>query len=182
MFKKLTILLISAAVAAAALTSCGDGKAPAEESTKAYSTVADIGKAVRTGLGEDYRASLEIDSEVLDAMFGVKAEWVADYFGEMAEIGNDNDRFILVKASDGHSADVKAAFDDYMEFDFNAERQYPQNIQKTKAAQIYQNGDFVALIITGPVDQNADDSTNYTNALNSNLKAVSIIEEYIGKK
>lgn len=180
--KKIISLLIVAALGATMLPSCGE-KEPTGEVTKTFSSMADIGKAVKEGLGGNYFGDMTIDSEVLDAMFGVKAEWVDDYFGEMAQISAEhNDRFVLVKATEGHATDVENAFNDYMEFDFNSERQYPQHVQKTKAAQVYRNNDYVALVITGPVDDSADDSTNYNNALESNLKAISIIEEFIGKK
>lgn len=180
--KKIFALIIAAALGATALTSCGE-KEPTGEVTKAFTSLSDIGNAVKTQLGDDYFGDLTIDSEILDAMFGVKAEWVADFFGEMAQISDaHNDRFVLVKAAEGHATDVENAFKDYLEFDFNSERQYPQHVQKTKAAQVYRNGDYVALVITGPVDTNADDSTNYKNALDSNLKAISVIEEYIGRK
>ena len=183
MNKKLIAILMSAALIAAPMTACGGEKTPAGEVTKTFSSLSDIGKAVKDGLGDNYFGDLTIDSEILDAMFGVKAEWVDDFFGEMAQISDaHNDRFVLVKAAEGHATDVESAFKDYMEFDFNSERQYPQHVQKTKAAQIYCNNDYVALIITGPVDTNADDSTNYKSALDSNLKAISIIEEYIGGK
>ena len=180
--KKIFALILAAALGVTPLAACGE-KEPTGEVTKAFSSMADIGKAVKEGLGDNYFGDLTIDSEILDAMFGVKAEWVDDFFGEMAQISDaHNDRFVLVKATEGHATDVENAFKDYMEFDFNSERQYPQHVQKTKAAQVYRNNDYVALIITGPVDTNADDSTNYKNALDSNLKAISIIEEYIGGK
>lgn len=186
MNKKLTIILSAILLAAASfstvsLISCGDETQQLE--TKQFSSLADIGKAVRDGLGDDYFGDLTIDSDVLDAMFGVKAEWTEEFFAEMAQISDGhNDRFVLVKASEGHASDVEAAFKDYLEFDFNLAAQYPQNVEKTRAAKVYANGDYVALLVTGAVDTNADDNTNYQHALDSNNKAISIIEEYIGGK
>lgn len=183
MNKKITALFIAAALFVTPMISCGDEKNPTDAVMKTFDSLADIGAAVKNGLGEDYFGDLTIDSEILDAMFGVKSEWVDEFFGEMAQISNDhNDRFLLVRASEGHASDVEGAFNDYLEFDFNSERQYPQHVQKTKAAQVYSNGDYVALIITGSVDTSAEDSVNYQVALDSNLKAISIIEEYIGTK
>ena len=183
MNKKLIAILMSAALIAAPMTACGGEKTPAGEVTKTFSSLSDIGKAVKDGLGDNYFGDLTIDSDVLDAMFGVKAEWVDEFFAEMAQISDGhNDRFVLVKSAEGHAADVEKAFNDYLEFDFNLAAQYPQNVEKTRAAQVYRNNDYVALIVTGKVDESADDSTNYKTALESNQKAISIIEEYIGAK
>lgn len=187
MNKKLTaifaaILLAAASLSTVSLISCGD-KTPTGVETKEFSSLSDIGNAVREGLGEDYFGDLSIDSDILDAMFGVKSEWVEDFFAEMAQISDThNDRFVLVKAASGHASDVESAFKDYLEFDFNLAAQYPQNVEKTRAAQVYTNGDYVALILLGAIDTTADDQTNYQHALESNQKAISIIEEYIGGK
>lgn len=181
MRKSFFTILLSAALLTSPLTSCGE-KEPTSI-TKTFNSLSEIGEAVKTELGENYFGDLTIDEEVLDAMFGVKAEWISDFFGEIAQISNEhNDRFLLIRATDDNADNVESALKDYLEFDFNAERQYPQHIQKTKAAQVYRNDDYVALILTGAVDENSDDSANYNAALDSNLKAVSIIEEYIGTK
>ena len=118
----------------------------------------DIADAVKELLGEGYLPSMALDNEALEMVYGIKSEWIDNYYAETPMISFHIDTFIAVKASDGHADDVEKALNDYQEYTLENSLQYPANVAKLNAARVYRLGDYVFYILLAAVpDEYMDD-------------------------
>lgn len=143
----------------------------------------DIADAVKELLGEGYLPSMTLDNEALEMVYGIKPEWIDNYYAETPMISFHIDTFIVVKASDGHADDVEKALNDYQEYTLENSLQYPANVPKLNAARIYRLGDYVFYIMLGAIpDEYRDDEEGaFDFCVENNQKVVDKINELLKK-
>ena len=144
-------------------------------------SITEIGDAVAEEFGESFRCDADIDSETLEATYGIKPEWVKEAYAKVAMVTMWNDHFIGIHANPDCADDVEAALTDYKDYYIENSFQYPMNEPKTKAMRVYRNGDYVFLILLGDYDDTLDDDGNYEAAVEANQRAVDIIDQMLGE-
>lgn len=205
---KLSALILIAALLSQTLVSCGstDGDSETtdsvttstsnettaettEETTETTAPAADVSvtelaDAVKEALGNEYLPDMAIDAEALDATFGVKSEWVEEFYGEMPMISFNPDTFLAIKATEGNVENVEAALNSYRDYLINNSVQYPANVQKVNACQVYTNGDYVFFIMLAVIPDELLDATDeqvvYDYCVESNQKAIDAIDALLG--
>ena len=184
--KKIIALILVLVLTCACFAACSaeDGKIT-EDNTEV--TVKDVTAAavldeVKNALGEYYGADADIPAEILADTYGVKAEWVEDFAGQMPMISFRIDTYMVVKAKDGHAEDVEKALNDYHTYQVENSMQYPMNVPKLKAAKVARIGDYVLFILTGYVpDDMLEENDIFNYATESNQKVVTAVEEFLTK-
>ncbi|MCI8388572.1 MAG: DUF4358 domain-containing protein [Clostridiales bacterium] len=191
MKKLVSIALILAALLTQTLVSCGNNDTPNDtndtentDSVKNDVPVADICKAIEEEFGDNFTADFEVDSETLDATYGIKSEWVKEYYAKIAMISFQIDQLIAVRAADGHGDDVYKALESYRDYYVDNSMQYPMNMSKASAATVYRNGDYVFFMILGYSDDDSlldDDAKALEFYKNENQRAIDVIDSKLGK-
>ena len=214
MFKKILALLLAATVIGAALASCG-GNGNNEDTTDTDNTTdtestEDTGNAPAANVAlEDITAAVKgaydglydptnemgmpltpIDEVTLKDLFGIDSAWVAEYAAEMPMMMTNVDTFIIVKPTEGNAQNVIDALNSYQDFQVNESMQYPMNIQKVRAAQIFEKGGYVFFIRLGTLSDDAlyaegtEEEINtiqYNEAMANNQKAIDAINALFGE-
>ncbi len=145
MFKKILSFVMAAALSVTLLASCGEPKEP----VAADVPIETLAQAVRDAFGEEYVATMPFDADILEATYGIKKEWVAEFVGEMPMMITHVDTLIIVKPTEGNEENVVKAMEDYREFRINDTMKYPKDIEKINATQIYQEGGYVFFFMLG---------------------------------
>lgn len=165
-----------------------DSSAPSESqgaSSNGSSASADVSlntilDAVKNAYGESYLPSMDLTAEDLDARYGLKADDYDEALGQVAMISTQVDTFVAVKAKEGKADTVVSALNAYRDDLVNNSMQYPMNVPKVNASQVYQNGNYVFFIMLGdfaPEDMMADDPKTVTFYEEQNQIAVKAIDE-----
>ncbi len=131
--------------------------------------VSTIAEAVKAAYGEAYLPSMELTPEDLEARYGLKADDYDEAFGQVAMISTQVDTFVAVKAKDGKADVVVSALNAYRDDLVNNSMQYPMNLPKVNASQVYQNGNYVFFLMLG--DMASED------VMSDEAKAVAFYEE-----
>lgn len=215
MSKKILALLLVASMMGAALVSCGGNNDNGEDTTAEDTTVNDttvedttdaavsdvnaatLADTVKGAFGDLYNPESEmgmplseIPAEFLESTYGVKAEWVEEYAAGMPMMMTNVDTFIIVKPTEGNAENVLAALNAYHEYLVNDSFQYPKDIEKVRAAQVFEKGDYVFFIMLGMLSDEAlyaegteeEISTiQYTEAMANNQKAIDAINALLGE-
>lgn len=134
------------------------GTTTAGSETETTVTVAKIMEAIREAYGDKYLPNMEIPSEFLEAEFGLTSDMYEEVMGEQPMIGTHADRVVVVKAAAGKADAVETAFKTTRETKINDTLQYPMNIAKINAAQVVRNGDFVAFLLVGALNEDQEPS------------------------
>ncbi len=145
MFKKIITLAAAALIAVSALASCGEPKEP----QAAEVSIDQLHTAIQNAYGEEYLANMPMDAEMLEATYGVKAEWCEEFVLDMPMMMTNVDTLIIVKPTEGNEENVVKALTDYHEYQKNDGFAYPKDLQKIAAAQIYSEGGYVFFIQLG---------------------------------
>lgn len=158
---KKTMLMMTAAVLAAAISGCQPNDTGAAGTTAAVETTAEettaakeidldeIHTAVKEAYGDAYIPSMPFDGQMLDQMMGVTEDMYESFIAEGPMISAHVDTFVAVKAKEGKGDEVKAALDSYRENLISNTMQYPMNLPKIQASEVYQNGDYVFFVMLG---------------------------------
>ncbi|MBQ8510601.1 MAG: DUF4358 domain-containing protein [Clostridia bacterium] len=158
--RRICALLCAALMAGTTLTACGRGKNKNEDTTANETmkevSISEIADAVKAEFGDMYLPNMDMDAEMVESKFGVKPEWVEEYFAQDCMIGYHIDKLLIFKAKDGYAADIKAALADYQEYEKNNALQYPQNIEKIASATLMEKGDYILYFMLGGYDDNLD--------------------------
>ena len=136
--------------------------------------------AVKNAYGESYLPSMDLTAEDLDARYGLKADDYDEALGQVAMISTQVDTFVAVKAKEGKADAVVSALNAYRDDLVNNSMQYPMNVPKVNASQVYQNGNyvfFIMLVDIAPEDMMADDPETVTLYEEQNQIAVKAIDE-----
>ena len=158
---KKTMLLMTAAVLAAAISGCQPNNTGAAGTTAAVETTVEettaakevdldeIHTAVKEAYGDAYIPSMPFDGQMLDQMMGITEDMYENFIAEGPMISAHVDTFVAVKAKEGKGDEVKAALDSYRENLISNTMQYPMNMPKIQASEVYQNGDYVFFVMLG---------------------------------
>ena len=153
--KKLAFLLLAIAILAVN-AGCGDAGDPAPPASSSSSEAAkpapqleDIFAKIHEAYGEDYLATSPMPVEYIENAYGLSADLYDEARGEMAAIIVHPDEIIIVKAKPGKADEVEKALTATMERKKADTLQYPMNIPKTEASQVFRNDDYVAYVLLG---------------------------------
>ena len=114
--------------------------------------------AIKAAYGDDYAPNTEIPEELLKDMYGLDPDSYTEAVGEMPMISTNVDTVIIVKAASGKAGDVQAALNAYRDYLINESLQYPMNVAKVNATKVVANGDYVAFLLLGAMDDRDDAS------------------------
>lgn len=186
--KKITSMLIASAMLLSMLTACSNENKPAattptgnttnppqtsanESNTTtaapsdttngeqaADSTVNKIAQKIKDSYGENYLPSMPMDNEMINTTFGLEEGSYTEAFAEMPMISAHPDTLLIVKAAEGKTDDVKKKIEEYRQRLLDDTMQYPMNLPKIQASQVVQNGDIIAFIVLGAVNEDLDAS------------------------
>ena len=179
--RKFIAIFAAAAMLAAALTACSDNQQQPEETTTtaAENQPDDNGNgneddggssesedgatqkildAIRSAYGDDYLPNTEIPEDILSSMYGLDPDTYTEVAAEMPMISTNVDTVIIVKAASGKTGDVQAALTAYRDALVNDSFQYPMNVAKVNASKVVANGDYVAFLLLGAIDERDDAS------------------------
>ena len=180
--KKLTVFLITAAFLASMLTACsndnggsqgeadGSGTTSAADTSEAGGgeTSADEGsdaeegatekilQQIKDAYGENYLPNAPIDSEILESIYGISPDMYVEYVGESPMISVYVDTVLIVKAASGKQGDVKSALEAYRTSQIEQSMMYPMNVAKVNASKVETEGDYVAFLMVGQIDERED--------------------------
>lgn len=206
MAKKILAFLLAAAMMTATLASCGknndDTKDTGNGTDTSVDTSADtsaslkdvsideLHTAIKDAYGEDgYIPNMPIDAEMLASIYGIEAGWVEEYVAEMPMIMTHVDTLIIVKPTEGNTENVLGALKAYYDYLNNDSMQYPMNLEKVRAAQVFEKGGYVFFIMLGMMSDEAlyAEGTEeeiakiqYDEAMANNQKAIDAINAAFG--
>lgn len=154
-----------------------ESTAPEEESD---STTDAVLQQIKDAYGEDYLPNMPIDSELLESIYGISPDMYVEYSGEAPMISAHVDTVIIVKAADGKQGDVKAALEAYRSSQVEQSMMYPMNVAKVNASKVEAEGDYVAFLMVGQIDEREDvsDDERATFAEEQVQKAVDVFHNY----
>lgn len=147
--------------------------------------------AVKEAYGEDgYIPNMPIDPEMLTSLYGIEAEWVEEYVAEMPMIMTHVDTLIIVKPTEGNSENVLGALNAYHDYLVNDSMQYPMNIEKVRASQVFEKGGYVFFVMLGMLSDDAIyaegteeeiAAIQYNEAMANNQKAIDAINAFFAE-
>lgn len=142
--------------------------------------ITEIEAAVAAAYGEDYLPNMEYDADMIETMYGIKAEWCEEELAKAPMISFNVDTFIAIKAKDDKVEAVQQALENYRDTQINNSMQYPMNIAKVNAMEVVAYDNYVFLICLGviPDDIEADDA-RLQKAEELNQIAISQIESIL---
>ncbi|MDO5558646.1 MAG: DUF4358 domain-containing protein [Oscillospiraceae bacterium] len=199
--KKLTIILLSLIISAAAV-SCGSDNSDknssgnssassdagtsqtqtetqSQDQTKSDKSAEDILASIKEVYGENYLPVTPISDEMLSDQFGLSSDMYTDIAAEMPMIGFHPDRVIIIKAAEGKAEEAQAKLEAARQKLVDDSVQYPANIAKVSASQVVRNGDYVAFFLLGAPDDRteATEEEALEFARSENAKAVDKFNE-----
>lgn len=125
----------------------------AEAAKKKTPSVKKIRKAVMEAYGENYHANYSLTSEEINQTYGLSSKWYTAAVADVPMISVNVDTFVAVKAKDAKAKKkIKAKLEEYKDTQINDALQYPMNLLKFQASQIYTKGNYVFFIMLGSID------------------------------
>ncbi len=220
MSKKILALILAAAMSASLLASCGGDNSEDTTTDTANDTTVDtavdtesdteeffedmfpaapevseelsaLHTAIKEAYGEDgYVPNMPIDPEMLASIYGIDAAWVEEYVAEMPMIMTHVDTLIIVKPTEGNSENVMNALTAYHDYLVNDSMQYPMNIEKVRASQVFEKGGYVFFVMLGMLSDDAlyaegteeeIAAVQYNEAMANNQKAIDAINAFFAE-
>lgn len=135
-----------------------DGLIEGEITVEVTGQLADAYEAVRDVYGEDYLPDTAIPADLLESVYGVNPEYVAQFVAEQPMISMHPDLFIGIEATEGNAEAVEAALQAYQEYLINDSMQYPMNLAKVSACQVLRYDNYVFLVMLGAINEDMDAS------------------------
>ncbi len=201
MSKKIIALLLAGLLACTVFASCGP-KTPADtgdnNDTPAVTvTVAELKDAVLGAYGDLYSPEsemglplMDIPSDILESTFGVEAAWVEEFAAGMPMMITNVDTYIIVKPTEGNTENVLTALESYYEYLVNDSFQYPKDLEKVRAAKVFEKNGYVFFIMLGMLSDEAlyaegtaeeIATIQYNEAEANNQKAIDAIKAAFGE-
>lgn len=146
--------------------------------------------AIKEAYGEGYVPSMRLDPEMLAANYYIDAEWVASYVAEMPMMMTHVDTLIIVEPTEGNTENVLGALEDYYDYLVNDSMQYPMNIEKVRAAQVFEKDGLVFFFMLGMMSDDAImaegteeeiAAIQYAEAVANNQIAIDAINSVLGE-
>lgn len=160
--KKLFLVFLMTAGISMSFTACSqnDNNTPSSQESSEVKNVSldTILDAIKAAYGDDYYPDSEIPEEFLETEFGLTPDMYDDIRAEMAMISTRVDRVVIVKAKEGKADAIEEALNDAKDKKLEDGLQYPMNIAKVKSTQVVRNGDYLAFILAGAIND-ADNVT-----------------------
>lgn len=151
--KKIVTVLMTAILAMGVFAGCAKADSDKENPDKVTNvTLEEIHTAVKDAYGENYLPNMEIPAEMLEAEFGLTKDLYAEVKAEQPMIGAHADRVVLVKAAEGKADAVEKALTEAREKKVNDTMQYPMNLAKIAASKVVRQGDYVAFLLVGAIN------------------------------
>ena len=119
----------------------------------------EVRSAIAGAYGSDYLPNTQIPQEILNANFPVDASLVDEVYGEMPAISANPDMLIVIKAAPGKGAQVQQAMQKNRDMYVETAMVYPKDWAKLQAATVVRNGDYVAFLMLGAVDESMDSAS-----------------------
>ena len=150
---------------------------------KGYSNTVDtmeLVEAVKNELGENYYPNTQMESQMLEDIYGVESGSYEEFYGEMPAISTNVDTLVIVKANEGSEDEIEQALVSYMENSKANTMQYPMNIGKIQSSQVKTFGNYVCFVQLGgdvmeAMEQGDEAVIRQCQAINE--QALKIIEE-----
>lgn len=120
----------------------------------ADNTVEKIAERIKSAYGDNYLPNTDIPPEMLKSLVGLEDDSYTEIFAQQPMIGAHPDMLIIAKAASGKTGDVKSKLEQYRDKLVSETMQYPMNIAKVNASKIVANGDYVAFILLGAINEN----------------------------
>jgi len=111
---------------------------------------------IKSAYGDDYLPNNEMTEEMFKSEFDLDMSQVLEYKAEIPLIGTHPDRLVIVKATSGKGADVEEKLNAVKDNKIKDTMQYPMNQAKINSAKVVRNGDYVAFIMLGAINDNVD--------------------------
>lgn len=132
----------------------------------------DAFNAVVEVYGDSYNAPMDIDIELLEAIYGVNPEHISQFFAKQAMISLHVDQFIGIEATEGNVDAVEAALNDYRDYLVSDSMQYPMNIEKVQASKVLKYDNMVFFVLLGEI---------YDQAKHGDVSPVEFVEAEVQK-
>lgn len=157
LFRNILVLGLAAGV----MVGCASTDKPAEDLTESkLVSVGSLQSAVETHLGEDYVATMDIDKEQLEIVYGLDVADIKDISAKQPLMSTHVDTFIAVEANEGKADNVEKALNEYRQTVLDDTMNYPGNIAKVQASKVVRQDDFVFFLMLGKFNQGFDASEN----------------------
>ena len=154
----------------------GCGNAKKEEAKELDLTK--VHQEIQDAYGENYLATMDYDPQILETVFGIDPEWVAESIAQGPMMSVHVDTFIAIKATEGNVENVKKALEDYRQMNIDSNMFYPMNLPKLETAEVYQTGNYVFYIMLGGYTEVEDESGAKDFYTEQNKIALDIIKEH----
>lgn len=205
MSKKIIALILAGLLACSALVSCGGTKDPVDNGDNGDTTtpapvvvtVPELKDAVLGAYGDLFDPTnemglylMDIPADILESTFGVQAAWVEEYAAGMPMMITNVDTYIIVKPTEGNTENVVAALESYHDYLVNDSFQYPKDLEKVRAAQVFEKNGYVFFIMLGMLSEDvlyaegtAEEiaTLQYDEAMANNQKAIDAINAVFGE-
>ena len=145
---------VCAMLLAVGVIGCGNSK---KDEAKELD-LAKVHQEIKDAYGENYLATMDYDSQILETVFGINPDWVEESIAQGPMMSAHVDTFIAIKATEGNAENVKKALEDYRQMNIDANMFYPMNLPKLETAEVYQTGDYVFYILLGGYNDVEDES------------------------
>lgn len=136
----------------------GDETAPENGGEESEGTVGKIADKIIAAYGDNYMPNMDIPTEMLQSLVGLEPDSYTEIFAQQPMISAHPDILIIAKAASGKTDEVKSKLEKYQDYLVNESMQYPMNVAKVNASKIVSNGDYVAFILLGAINENEDSS------------------------
>ncbi len=94
--------------------------------------------------------------EYIYGQFSVDTSLVESVYGEMSMISIHPDQVIVMKAASGKGAQLETAMKKERDKYVETARLYPKDHAKLNASKVVRNGDYVAFLMLGAIDETND--------------------------
>lgn len=168
------IAFVCAMLLAIGVIGCGNSK---KDEVKEIE-LSKLHQEIKDAYGENYLATMDYDSQILETVFGIKPEWVKESVAQGPMMSAHVDTFIAIKATEGNVENVKKALEGYRQMNIESNMFYPMNLPKLETAEVYQTGDYVFYIMLGGYTDVEDESGAKDFYTEQNKIALDIIKEY----
>ena len=137
-----------------------------------------VHQEVKDAYGENYLATMDYDSQILETVFGIQPEWVEESVAQGPMMSAHVDTFIAIKATEGNVENVKTTLEDYRQMNIDSNIFYPMNLPKLEASEVYQTGDYVFYILLGGYYEGDDEAEAQKFYEEQTELAINIIKEH----
>lgn len=119
--------------------------------------LSEVADAVKQAYGEEYVPDTDVDSELLESMYGVTDDMYEDYIAQIPMININIDTFIAIKCKEGKQQDVVDALTKYQDYIKSDTLQYPTNAVKVQASRIIEKDGYVFFVMLGVIPMEVEE-------------------------